>query len=199
MESFGVSTGAGAEGGTELKETDEWTLARRSLLQSFLLAMLPGEAGARSPLYFSASDYVLLNRLCQFIIPSENDKSGGAIEAQVPVFIDLLTSENPDYQRRLSGGFAWLNAYCDERFGAAFLNCTEAQQRDVLDKIAFRSSALHDDLLLPGTEFFAFLRDFVLDGFFTSQIGIDYLEFRGNKAVARFDGCPVPTPNLARP
>jgi len=152
----------------------------------------PVEAGARSSLYFSEAQYLLLSRLCQLIIPPASGNSGGAIEARVPEFIDLLTSENQDYQLRLSGGLAWLDALCAKRFDSIFSNCTEAQQKSVLDAIAFRAGAVQDQSLLPGIEFFAFLRDLVLDGFFTSDIGIEYLEFRGNRALAKFNGCPEP-------
>jgi hypothetical protein len=43
---------------------------------------------------------------------------------------------------------------------------------------------------LPGIQFFALLRDLTLDGFFTSRIGIDYLEYQGNTALVQFPGCP---------
>src|SRR6266702_4916660 len=53
--------------------------------------------------FFNAHDYKTLQTLCQTIIPANAD-SGGAIEAGAPEFIDLLTSENKDYQRALGGG-----------------------------------------------------------------------------------------------
>src|SRR6266446_5392503 len=59
-------------------------------------------AGAYTPKFFSARDYKTLQALCQTIIPADAD-SGGAIEAGAPEFIDLLTSENTEYQRTLAG------------------------------------------------------------------------------------------------
>jgi hypothetical protein len=122
--------------------------------------------------------------------PDHAARAGGAIEAGVPAFIDLLSSENKDYQRRLRGGLSWLDALCTNRFGESFAECTAVRQKEILDTIAFRSNAVDDSSLLPGIEFFALLRDLVLDGFFTSQIGIEYLAFRGNRAVSNFLGCP---------
>ena len=50
-------------------------------------------AGTYTPKYFSASQYAVLTFLCDAIIPKD-EKSGGAVEAGAPEFIDLLTSEN---------------------------------------------------------------------------------------------------------
>jgi len=54
-------------------------------------------AGKYAPKYFSAPQYATLLFLCDAIIPKD-EKSGGAVEAGAPEFIDLLTSENPGYQ-----------------------------------------------------------------------------------------------------
>jgi hypothetical protein len=149
----------------------------------------PQETIGKAPIYFSSREYQMLRTLCQLIVPPDG-KIGGAIEAGAPEFIDLLTSENADYQRRLSGGLLWLDTACATRFNVPFLDCNPQQQRDVLDLIAFRSNGDKDPALVPGIQFFAFLRDLVLDGFFTSPIGIEYLQFRGNHVLASFPGCP---------
>jgi hypothetical protein len=44
-------------------------------------------AGSYVPKYFPAHQYAMLNSLCETIIPKD-DKSGGAIEAGAPEFID---------------------------------------------------------------------------------------------------------------
>lgn len=175
-------------------------MQRRTILQ--LMAVLPGasaelhgheapqETIRQAPLYFSVREYQMLRALCQLIIPPDG-KTGGAVEAGAPEFIDLLTSENADYQRRLSGGLLWLDAACANRFDRLFSDCNAEQQHEILDAIAFRARAEKDPSLVPGIEFFSFLRDLVLDGFFTSAIGIEYLQFRGNRLLSSFPGCPV--------
>src|SRR5213080_1803968 len=55
------------------------------------------------PIFFPAHDYKTLQTVCQTILPADSD-SGGAIEAGAPEFIDLLTSENKEYQGVLGGG-----------------------------------------------------------------------------------------------
>jgi gluconate 2-dehydrogenase gamma chain len=147
------------------------------------------EAGAYAPKFFSARDYKTLKALCGTIIPSD-EESKGAIEASAPEFIDLITSENGEYQVALGGGIMWLNNTCIDRYGAAYLDCAAGQQKEMLDLIAYRKNAEHDPSLGQGVEFFGFLRKLTADGFFTSEIGIEYLGYVGNTFVKEFPGCP---------
>src|SRR4051812_32887592 len=68
-------------------------------------------AANKAPVFFNAAQYELLRMLVKIIIPSDGG-GGDAIDAGVPEFIDLLASENPDYQRQLSGGLLWLDVQC---------------------------------------------------------------------------------------
>jgi gluconate 2-dehydrogenase gamma chain len=146
-------------------------------------------AGHYTPKFFPVNQYKTLQALCQAIIPADAD-SGGAIEAGAPEFIDLLTSENPEYQLKLGGGLMWLDLTCSDRYGKAYLDCAPAQQKEILDLIAFSKNAKADPAVSQGVEFFAFLRNLATDGFFTSKIGIQYLGFMGNKYLLEFPGCP---------
>ncbi len=140
------------------------------------------------PKFFRPRQYQTLQSLCQTIIPPDGE-SGGAIEAGAPEFIDLLTSENPEYQLKLGGGLMWLDATCTDRYGKTYLDCAPAQQKEILDLIAYRRNALTTPSIAPGIEFFSFLRGMTADGFFTSQNGIKYLGYIGN-AYTEFKGCP---------
>ena len=155
-------------------------------------ATTPG--GGYAPKYFRPQQYKTLQALCQAIIPPEGS-TGGAVEAGAPEFIDLLTSENSDYQLKLGGGLMWLDATCRDRYGKAYLDCAAPQQKELLDAIAYRANAAKDPSLAPGVAFFAFLRNLTADGFFTSEIGIKYLGYIGNKYMGDFPGCP-PVPDL---
>src|SRR5271167_435122 len=122
--------------------------------------------GAYTPKYFSAPQYATLIALCDAIIPKD-EKSGGAVEAGAPEFIDLLTSENEEYQLQLGGGLFWLDSFCSDRYSSVFLDCTPEQRKELLDLIAFRKNAKQDPSLSQGVAFFAFLRRFTCDGFYT--------------------------------
>jgi len=147
-------------------------------------------SGEYTPKYFDAHRYKTLQTLCQAIFPADSE-SGGAIEAGAPEFIDLLTSENKDYQAVLGGGIMWLDGACIDRYGKVYLDCAPEQQKAILDKIAYRKNAAADSSLSQGVQYFSFLRNMTADGFFTSEIGIKYLGYIGNTFVKEFPGCPA--------
>lgn len=146
-------------------------------------------AGKYTPKYFSAKQYETLSTLCDTIIPKD-EKSEGAIAAGAPEFIDLLTSENEKYQLALGGGLMWLDNFCADQYGSTFLECTPTQKKETLDLIAYKKNAKADPTLSQGAVFFAFLREMTCDGFYTSKIGIEDLQYIGNVALAEFPGCP---------
>ena len=119
------------------------------------------------------------------------------VEAGAPEFIDLLTSENPEYQLKLGGGLAWLDSTCTDRYGKPFLECPVEQRKELLDLIAYRKNGKQDPTLSQGVAFFAFLRNLTCDGFYTSKIGIADLGYIGNESRHEFPGCP-PVP-VAQP
>ena len=147
------------------------------------------ENHAYAPKFFSAHAYKTLRSLCNSIIPPD-DEAKGAVEAGAPEFIDLLTSENKDYQLMLGGGLMWLDNTCIDRYEKPYLECAADQQKEILDLIAYRKNAKQDPGLGQGVEFFNFLRKLAADGFFTSEIGIEYLGYIGNTYVQEFPGCP---------
>lgn len=188
-------------------------ISRRDLLKSLslgaasasLLRVVPAQAAAYAhtmiqadkassggkykPKYFSDQQYKTLQALCQAIIPAD-EKSGGAIEAGAPEFIDLLTSENSDYQLTLSGGMMWLDSASIDRFGKPYLEIHAPQKKSLLDLIAYRRNAQNDPTLSQGVAFFSFLRNLTADGYFTSEIGIKDLGYIGNTYLSDFPGCP---------
>jgi gluconate 2-dehydrogenase gamma chain len=145
--------------------------------------------GKYAPKYFSAHQYETVSALCDAIIPKD-EKSGGALEAGAPEFIDLLTSENPEYQLKLGGGLFWLDNFCIDKYEKVFLDCATEQRKEVLDLIAFRKNAKHDATLSQGVAFFAFLRNMTCDAFYTSKVGIADLQYIGNTSLHEFPGCP---------
>src|SRR5260370_2496394 len=88
-----------------------------------------------APKFFSPHEYKTLQALCQTIIPADAD-SGGAIEAGAPEFIDLLTSENKDYQRILRGGLLSLDSTCSDPHQKRILVCSHEQPKKNLGPIA---------------------------------------------------------------
>ncbi len=195
----------------------EDSVSRRALLKSLTMSVVAGSvmraipleaaehahhmieaekesSGVYSPKFFDAQSYKTLQTMCETILPADAD-SGGAIEAGAPEFIDLLTSENAEYQKKLGGGLKWLDSTCASRYGAAYLGCTSQQQTEILELIAYRKNVDKDEGLKDAVQFFALLRNMTADGFFTSKIGIKYLGYKGNTYLTEFPGCP-PVPGV---
>lgn len=146
-------------------------------------------AGKYQPKFFSAHQYAVLGPLCDAIIPPD-EHSGGAVQAGAPDFIDLLSSENKDYQTTLGGGLMWLDAFCLDHYENPYLTCTVTQRKEVLDLIAYRKNAETDPGMSQGIAFFAFLRRLTTDAFYSSEIGVKDLHYSGNTFVTNFPGCP---------
>ena len=147
-------------------------------------------AGRYTPKYFTAKQYETVVSLCDTIIPKD-EKSGGAVEAGAPEFIDLLTSENEEYQLKLGGGLMWLDSRCIDEYGKVFMECAPEQKKETLDLIAFRKNAKKDHSLSQGVAFFAFLRNLTCDGYYTSKVGIEDLQYIGNVTRSEWPGCPA--------
>ena len=177
----------GVAGGTVLQVIPAQAAAFAHALVQKEKAASP--TGQYTPKYFSREQYTTLVSLCNSIIPKD-DHSAGAVEAGAPEFIDLLSSENDEYALRLGGGLMWLDNYCDEHYGSPYMQCPADRQKQTLDLIAFRANARKDPVLSQGVAFFAFLRKMTCDGFYTSKIGIDDLQYIGNVPRPNFPGCP---------
>jgi len=184
------SLGMGAVAGSVLRVIP----LKAAELAHTLIEAEKDQPGGYAPKFFDARTYKTLQSLADTIFPPDAD-SGGAVEAGAPEFIDLLTSENAEYQAKLGGGFKGLESLCTARYGRGYLDCTAAEQKEILDLIAYRKNAEQDPALKEGVEFFAFLRNMTADGFFTSKIGIKYLGYKGNTFLTEFPGCP-PVPEM---
>ncbi len=58
----------------------------------------------------------------------------------------------------------------------------------MLDEIAWPADA--PDELAHGVAFFASFRDLTATGFWTSKMGMEDLQYRGNEVVSEWIGCP---------
>ena len=145
-------------------------------------------AGAFTPKYFSRHEFAVISRLADLIIP--HDTSPGALDARVPEYIDLQVSKMPDAQTQMSGGVQWLGRYCSEQFGKDFLECSPAQQTQVLDKLADAKSVPPD--LEQARSFFVLVRGLTCDGFYSSKLGFQELGYKGNTFVTQWHGCTHP-------
>ena len=139
------------------------------------------------PRFFTAAEFRLVRVLADLVIP-QDERSGSAGDAGVPEFMDFMMIDQPARQVAMRGGLAWLDVECQERFDKTFVNCTEAERTAVVDDIAWPERAR--PALAHGVAFFNSFRDLTASGFWTTRMGIDDLQYTGNRSVARWNGCP---------
>jgi len=139
------------------------------------------------PKFFTAAEFKLVRALADIIIPKD-ERSGSASDAGVPEFMDFMMIDQPARQVAMRGGLAWLDVECQRRFDKMFLDCTGSERTAVLDDIAWPATAKKE--FAHGVAFFGNFRDLTASGFWTTRMGIDDLQYIGNRSVARWNGCP---------
>jgi hypothetical protein len=139
------------------------------------------------PKFFTATELRLVRLLADIVIPKD-ERSGSATDAGVPEFMDFMMIDQPARQVAMRGGLAWLDVECQERFDKIFVDCSDPERTAVLDDIAWPAKARPE--YAHGVAFFSSFRDLTAAGFWTTRMGIDDLQYMGNRSVARWNGCP---------
>jgi hypothetical protein len=137
--------------------------------------------------FFSDADLTLVAVLCDLILPATTT-AGSATDAEVPAFIDFIVKDLPYHQIPIQGGLMWLNGESNRRFNKIFESCSDAQQKQILDDIAYPSTETTAQFD-AGRKFFERFRSLVLTGYYTTKMGIDDVGYVGNRANL-WDGVP---------
>lgn len=138
------------------------------------------------PQFFSPSEYAMIERLAEIIIPS--DETPGAKEAGVAEFIDFMIANDPEQQYPFRTGLVWLNSHSERLHGKRFLELPPAQQLSVLEPLGFKDKARPRGE--PGRKFFALMREYTVTGFYTSEIGFKELDNPALKFYSESPECP---------
>jgi gluconate 2-dehydrogenase gamma chain len=167
-----------------------WTDAEAQVARELARAAqsATGAGTAYVPKFFTAHEWQTVRVLVDLIIPRD-ERSGSATDAGVPEFMDFMMVDQPTRQIAMRGGLAWLDLECQKRFDKPFLECDGKERTSVLDEIAWPASSSAPQLR-HGIAFFNSFRDLTAAGFWTSRMGIDDLQYMGNRSVARWSGCP---------
>ena len=129
------------------------------------------------PAFFNAHEKSTMVVLADLIIPKDAI-SGGASEAKVVDFIEFIVKDIPTHQLPMRGGLKWLDLHCLNTYEKTFVDCSNTQQIEVLEQIAYPGKTKPE--LQQGEVFFSRMRDLVGTGFYTSEIGIKDLGYVGN-------------------
>jgi gluconate 2-dehydrogenase gamma chain len=128
--------------------------------------------------YLNEHELSTITVLADIIIPRDA-VSGSASDAKVTDFIDFIVRDKESHQVPMRGGLRWLDIHCLNRFGKVFIDCDTKQQIAVVDDIAYPKKVKPE--LKQGASFFSLVRDLTATGFYTSEIGLKDIGYKGNQ------------------
>ena len=132
--------------------------------------------------FFSKEELNTIRVLAHLIVPPT--KEGNIDQAEVPEFIEFIVKDTPSYQTGLRDGVFWLDEKSMENFEKKFVNCKVEDQKSILDKVAFPK-----DKKSKEETFFSNMKNLVITGYFSSEVGINDLGYKGNQPNF-WDGVP---------
>jgi hypothetical protein len=139
------------------------------------------------PKVFTPAEWRTVRVLADLVIPRDA-RSGSATDARVPEFMDVFMGTRENMRTWMHAGLTWLDEECRKRFTKTFVDCDAAQRTAVLDDIAWPRRARPE--MQAGVRFFNNFRNFTASGFWSSKMGVDDLQYMGNRPMAQWNGCP---------
>ncbi len=136
--------------------------------------------------FFTEHEMATITILADIIIPKD-EISGSASDAKVPEFIEFIVHDMPNHQVPMKGGLRWLDMYCLKTYEQSFVDCTNLQQIELIDQIAYPKKA--KPAMSQGVKFFSLMRDLTASGFYTSAIGVKDIGYAGNTPT-QWNGVP---------
>ncbi|PCJ92279.1 MAG: Tat pathway signal protein [Flavobacteriaceae bacterium] len=177
----GCKPGTGTEGDNVVADGAEQYFGRTP-------AELEQIAALNAEQFFNEHEMSTLAVLCDLILPA-NSEYGGATDAGVPDFIEFMVKDIPDMQPTLRGGLMWLDHKSNTDFNSEFKSLNETQQKEILDTIAYPDMEIPNNERPLEIQFFTLMRNMTLTGYYTSQMGIKDLGYKGNTPNV-WDGIP---------
>lgn len=150
--------------------------------QELTIDRAPEEVAAHKKIigetFFTPHELATISVLSDIIIPAD-EVSGSATDAKVPEFIEYIVKDMPQHQIPMRGGLRWVDLQCSKAFEKSFVECTQQQQLQIVDQIAFPAKAKPE--MKQGVAFFNLMRNLTASGFYTSKIGVEDIGYKGNK------------------
>jgi len=136
--------------------------------------------------FFTDHEMATITILVDIIVPKD-EVSGSATDAKVPEFLEFIVKDMPSHQTPMRGGLRWLDIQSFKQFEKSFVDCSAAQRIQLVDQVAYPEKAKPE--MAQGVSFFNLMRDLTLTGFYTSEIGVKDLDYRGN-VPNKWNGVP---------
>jgi gluconate 2-dehydrogenase gamma chain len=131
----------------------------------------------RAETFFNKHEMATIAVLADIIIPADNN-SGSATDSGVPDFIEFIVKDMPYHQVPMRGGLMWLDLESKKQFGDKFIKLSKVNKLALIDQIAYPEDAKPE--MSQGVTFFNKMRDLTATGFFTSEMGVKDLGYKGN-------------------
>ena len=137
--------------------------------------------------FFTSEELATISILADIIIPKDAT-SGSATDAKVPDFIEFIVKDMPEHQTPMRGGLRWLQIESFKRFQKSFVAITDVERIAIVEDIAYPNKIKPG--MAPGVSFFSLMRDLTCTGFYTSEIGIKDIGYKGN-VPNQWNGVPA--------
>ena len=141
--------------------------------------------------FFNEDELNTINKIANIVLPPNengNINDAGVVELFEIIAKDFSTPAHNEYgEKVLRRGLIVFDQICQERFGSKLLECSDTQIKSVFDDIAFNDNT--DENLQEAIRLFAVYRGMIITGYFTSEVGIKDLEYKGNTPNI-WDGVP---------
>ena len=151
-------------------------------------AELKRDAELLAEVFLNEHELETIAVLCDIILPA-TPTAGSATDAEVPAFIEFIVKDLPTHQLPIRGGLMWLDIESNRRFNKVFKSCSNEEQINIIDDIAYPDPDNENPDMGPGRDFFNRMRNLTLTGYYTTKMGFDDLEYVGNFANI-WDGVP---------
>jgi hypothetical protein len=158
-----------------------------SVIERAIAHRVAGRKSQVDPRFFTQGEWPVVRVLSDMVIPKD-ERSGSATDALVPEYMDFICAEYHSTGDWMRSGLNWLDGVSVGRFQQGFVALTDVQRAAIVNDIAWPARARPENA--AGAKFFNRFRDLTASGFWSSQLGVQDLQYQGNTFVMQWNGCP---------
>ena len=128
--------------------------------------------------FFTNKELSDLDKICNVILPP--NEFGSIRDAEVVQLIEFMAKDIPSYQDPLRKGLDWINEESNSKFSKSFIELDDKSIKQIFDEIAFYDPNSNMSDLSEPVQWFNLVRNLTMTGYFTSEVGIKELGYKGN-------------------
>lgn len=132
--------------------------------------------------FFTPDEFAIVDEFTEILIPAD-DKSGGARAAKVTEYLDQELAEafDDDQRQKARSGIALVDAVSMKLNGVGFMAAKPKQRVSVVEEMAGKEG----EPKTPEETFFHELKSAAVRAYYTSKIGIEDMDYKGNVVQMR--------------